>query len=67
VIGCPTGKQTYATPAEAARAVALVADRRSRHSAAARRTWLKGKLKHYRCKVCGGWHIGHAKIEGKRA
>ena len=58
---CTTGKQAYASPAEAAR-VAKQVKRRAKPGG-----WHAGKLAHYRCPLCGEWHIGHDIPQGKRA
>ena len=57
---CRTGKQGFATAQDAARMARTVGTK----GKAAR--WHKGKCTHYRCPMCGQWHIGHGVPKGER-
>lgn len=58
--GCPSGKMAYATPGDAARAVEIIAKRARHSNSKARKIPGSGRLMHYRCRMCGEWHIGHS-------
>lgn len=55
-----TGKETFASPQQAWRAVTMLqskANHSSKHRS--RITWAKGRLEGYKCPVCKLWHAGH--------
>ena len=55
---CRTGKHAYASPQAAHMVIQRQAKRpegRKRHAMA----WARGKVRAYRCRYCGQWHIGH--------
>jgi len=54
-VSCRTGKIGYASPQEAARVVRSL----SRRKGARGQRLPSGKLVHYRCHMCGRWHVGH--------
>lgn len=61
---CPTGKLSHPTASAAAR-VMKASDKR--HGKAKAGCWHKGPAVVYRCRECGGWHIGHSTAPLKNA
>lgn len=55
---CRSGKIGYASPNEAANAVANFRTRGRKGYGAGTKGY--GKTRHYRCALCNQWHIGHA-------
>lgn len=62
---CKSGKIGYASPNEAASAVANFRTRGRKGYGAGPKGY--GKTHHYRCALCSQWHIGHSRKESSRA
>lgn len=64
-MNCRSGKEIFASPQQAWRAV-LILDGNKKNASKHRNrmTWAKGRLEGYRCPMCKLWHVGHTVIGG---
>ena len=64
-MNCPSGKLAYATPQAAHNVCRRIntrgSDSRKRHALG----YAPARLKAYKCRMCGNYHVGHALRERK--